>query len=145
MNDRAMLLSIETELAGSNWQCSRCGNSEATHSMDVYAMLRRHLRDNPLRELSNVDSDITQVRAEVKLFALVMENKLRANEARGGWKDCTPSAMLGETVRAVLALGEAGRTNTDIIGRAANVANFAMMYADCCCALNELVALNKAT
>jgi NTP pyrophosphatase (non-canonical NTP hydrolase) len=82
------------------------------------------------------------VRPEVRAFALAMEERLKANDHKGGWKDCDPNYCLNrlyeeasELVGAILTVREVGREA--ILQEAADVANFAMMLADVCAALGE--------
>jgi NTP pyrophosphatase (non-canonical NTP hydrolase) len=91
-------------------------------------------------------------RPEVEAFADRMEAKLRENDWKGGWKGCTDLDLferLGEESAELLSAlhrhakrlswGEGWVMETDTeerIGReAADVANFAMMIADVCGAL----------
>lgn len=133
---REMLAAVLNELSFSTSQCPQCGHAESCHNTDVYLMLERwQAAHKQPPEADKLDDDILHVRQSVKLFAVAMENKLRANEARGGWRDCAPSTMLAECVRNVAALGQAVRTGRGIASQAADVGNFAMMVADVCCAL----------
>lgn len=84
------------------------------------------------------------VRPEVAAFALLMEARLRANDHKPGWKNHSPDALYarlleeaGELHRAILAHAfDAGPEQSDGVGyEAADVANFAMMIADVCGAL----------
>lgn len=89
------------------------------------------------------------VRPQVASFVALMEAKLRDNDHKGGWKMCTVrylSRRLGnelKELRGVLTGFGAlswinGRSERiEAIGReAADVANFAMMIADVCGALD---------
>jgi len=95
---------------------------------------------------------VDECRAEVKAFALLMEEKLRENDHKSGWRGCDVDALFVRLVEEARELrgcplreaqGYAPRSMTpDVpaerlrIGReAADVANFAMMIADVCGAL----------
>ena len=84
---------------------------------------------------------MVKLRPAVRRFAEAMEKKLRENDYKGGWRDCTDSylykRMTGECGELLWYLTEPqhkGRVNEDIIerivGESADVANFAMMLAD---------------
>lgn len=87
------------------------------------------------------------VRPEVKFFAEIMEEQLQKNEHKGGWKDCgyyflekelrknlnKLEDITGTTYSNLIEIQKAYKDN--ILRRAANVANFAMMIADVCGAL----------
>lgn len=88
--------------------------------------------------------DVT-LRPEVRSFANAMEEKLRANDHKGGWEEMRPEWLTGrlkgeveELCEAVHpAQGPADRFPDRIIGEAADVANFAMMVADVCGGLKK--------
>lgn len=73
-------------------------------------------------------------RPEVMEFARAMEERLRANEHKGGWKhihrDVLATMLQGE-VDELLSAIRAGADNA-IRDEAADVANFAMMLVDVC-------------
>ena len=76
-----------------------------------------------------------ELRPEVRAFALLMEERLRANDHKGGWKQCVGSWLLGRLIEEVGELREemlvADTTGAHCVGdEAADVANFAMMIAD---------------
>lgn len=72
------------------------------------------------------------VRPEVRAFAVLMEQQLRANDHKPGWKNDTPAALMDrmheETTELIEALGW-GHPN-EIAKEAADVANSALMIAD---------------
>jgi NTP pyrophosphatase (non-canonical NTP hydrolase) len=73
------------------------------------------------------------VRPEVAAFALAMEDKLRKNDHKGGWKDCTKQYMAMRLTQEREELRNAiqrGDPPEQIMKEAADVANFAMMVAD---------------
>lgn len=87
------------------------------------------------------------LRPEVQLFAQAMEERLRANDGKGGWRDETVGHLMSRLRDEVEELGEAlvaleeeeGEDNHKITWNfarekvkreAADVANFAMMVAD---------------
>lgn len=71
-------------------------------------------------------------RSEVLWFANRMEEKLRANDARGGWnRDATTHLMLRMyTQFADLKEAVEKQDHKAAISEAADIANFAMMIAD---------------
>ncbi len=81
-------------------------------------------------------------RAEVIAFADAMEERLRANDHKGGWRDCElgwlSQRLLEEWRELDGALWpEETRDPVEVIHEAADVANFAMMIADVCGALTS--------
>jgi len=67
-----------------------------------------------------------------------MENRLRANDHKGGWQECHPGDLaqrLDEEAEELAGAIVEGALLTDILEEAADVANFAMMIADVCGAL----------
>lgn len=73
-----------------------------------------------------------ELRPEVRIFAEAMEQKLRENEHKGGWKTCNPNFLYA---RFRLELEEFGRAfNTlervGVLDEAADVANYLMMICD---------------
>lgn len=73
------------------------------------------------------------LRPEVLAFAHEMEKQLRANEHKGGWKDCRLSFLMEELFRNYSSISTAhleGNRQDVLRRRASNVANFAMMIAD---------------
>lgn len=85
-----------------------------------------------------VEVQRTGVRPVVAAFALAMEERLRANDHKGGWEQDSAISLLGrifeETIELKRAVaGEGGDKRewaTRIRREAADVANFAMMIAD---------------
>ena len=85
-------------------------------------------------------------RPEVRAFADLMEQQLRANDHKGGWKDCKPLELwrrIGEESHELFleiwrdrSIEDPVPADPGRVGReAADVANFAMMIADVCGAL----------
>ena len=101
------------------------------------------------------------LRPEVLRFAMAMERKLRENEHKGGWKHCEPQWLHDRLHEEASELNEAyndgGVTGDDgyplsrdndpnraiairrVLNEAADTANFAMMIADVCGALDSEV------
>jgi len=71
-----------------------------------------------------------QFRPEVLDFASVMESKLRANDHKAHWRECSLDYLLTRLEQEALELREAINCGDGVIGEAADVANFAMMIAD---------------
>lgn len=73
-------------------------------------------------------------RPVVLWFAAEMEAKLRENDHKGGWSECTVGYLVErlreETVELEMALD--AKPFDVVIREAADVANFAMMLADLC-------------
>ena len=90
-----------------------------------------------------------EVRREVVWFAEEMEMRLKANDYKGGWKDCSPMWLLNRLKEEVRELEDELKSQygfichccghkqeprkneaQDIIREASDVANYAMMIAD---------------
>lgn len=74
-------------------------------------------------------------RPVVAWFSGVMEERLRANDHKGGWSHCSQRFLLARIFEEVFELEAAienGAIPADIESEAADVANFAMMLADVC-------------
>lgn len=73
-------------------------------------------------------------RPEVVAFATLMEQQLRANDHKPGWKNDSSFALWSRLLQETIELNQARTArapDSDLIGReAADVANFAMMVAD---------------
>lgn len=72
-------------------------------------------------------------RFQVEKFADLMEQRLLANEHKGGWRGCTYEHLFGRLIEECYELMNAvlGNLPADVIAReAADVGNFAMMIAD---------------
>jgi hypothetical protein len=71
------------------------------------------------------------IRPEVWQFARLMEERLRANDHKGGWKKETAKDLLFRIQDELCELIEAVYKEWDSVGdESADVANFAMMVAD---------------
>ena len=79
-------------------------------------------------------SDLTysDVRPEVKAFAVLMERELRRNDHKGGWKNCTMDFLFGKLVEEFAELYSAANSGPMILVscEAADLANIAMMICD---------------
>lgn len=73
-----------------------------------------------------------ELRPEVRMFAEEMEEQLRANEYKGGWKNCEIGFLIGELWKNYDKLYGALKENNkeEFLRRCANISNFAMMIAD---------------
>lgn len=73
---------------------------------------------------------------EVKEFAEAMEQKLRDNDSKGGWKKCTSEYLWLRVINElgkladVLSHGNTDAQKKKYLAEAANVANFLMMLCD---------------
>ena len=115
-----------------------------------YAEQRRGVRDfienrqaNALVECANEAQRLAEVRPEVRRFALAMEERLRANEHKGGWRDLAVSYLMARLHEESAELDEVvrlGGSPEQAKHDAADVANFAMMVADGIATLRELVS-----
>jgi NTP pyrophosphatase (non-canonical NTP hydrolase) len=77
-------------------------------------------------------SEITGIRIEVLIFATEMERKLRANDGKGGWNECSANWLmdrLNEERKELINACSSGNRRR-IINECADVANFAMMISD---------------
>lgn len=84
-------------------------------------------------------SEITGIRVEVLEFALIMEEKLKENDYKGGWKDCETGNLLSmacdeikEVAPAVSTMNKSttNKNINDVQKECADVANFMMMISD---------------
>jgi NTP pyrophosphatase (non-canonical NTP hydrolase) len=78
------------------------------------------------------------VRPEVARFALLMEEKLRANDHKRHWRFAPLQYLSMRLSQERKELAGAIETRTDVGEECADVANFAMMIADKCDALPAL-------
>jgi NTP pyrophosphatase (non-canonical NTP hydrolase) len=67
------------------------------------------------------------MRPEVRAFAEAMEEKLRANDYKGGWKDVRPHSLMGRIIEEVAELLRELRTDD----RAAQDFAIAAHHLDC--------------
>jgi hypothetical protein len=72
------------------------------------------------------------LRPPLRRFAIEMECWLRANDHKGGWRDCDPAWLLARLREEAKELEQAMArgVGSEIRREAADVANFAMMIAD---------------
>jgi NTP pyrophosphatase (non-canonical NTP hydrolase) len=66
-------------------------------------------------------------------FAQIMEEKLRANSHKMGWRNCTMAYLIRRIGQESAELRRAiknGRPHAEVAREAADVANFCMMIAD---------------
>ena len=76
-------------------------------------------------------SQITGIRVEVLNFALLMEEKLKKNDHKGGWENCDNNYLMGSLEAEVYELSCAIDSNNIFLQKeCADVANYAMMIAD---------------
>lgn len=70
-------------------------------------------------------------RKEVEIFSLCMEEKLRRNDHKGGWENCTNEDLFERLRDEVTELESAlaNEPDVNIMYEAADIANFAMMIA----------------
>jgi len=74
-----------------------------------------------------------EIRPEVMSFARQMEERLRANDHKGGWQDMTPGDLirrLDDEFFELWAEIDNKASAERIVGECADVANFCMMLAD---------------
>ena len=79
-----------------------------------------------------MEDPISYLRPEVLAFAIAMERELRANDYKGGWKECDSASLLQHLDEEVYELTEEAMKSTseNVLSEAADVANLAMMVAD---------------
>lgn len=88
------------------------------------------------------------LRPEVRAFALAMEERLRANDHKPGWKSDRPLALLKRLFEEADELEGAVRDHEEERGghvvraEAADVANFALMVADVCGGLQARLGMS---
>lgn len=96
---------------------------------------------------NHITDESISLRPEVLKFAKEMERQLQANEHKGHWRNCTYSFLLEELDKNIENLKylnenrggnlvEIRENMRAAIIRCANIANFAMMFADNCGGLN---------
>jgi len=83
------------------------------------------------------ESPFVMPRAQVVAMAQAMERKLRANDSKGGWKDCDVTWLLGRLADEMGELRRAVGGEGSVLDECVDVANFAMMIADVCGALER--------
>ncbi len=76
------------------------------------------------------ESASEEPRQAVRDFALLMEQRLQANDYKGGWGGCESAWLFKRLLEEVFELEEALNTGTNVQHEAADVANIAMMMAD---------------
>ena len=76
------------------------------------------------------NATLRKVRPAVMDFAIEMEKKLLANDHKGGWQDCTFEYLMDRLREETCELNRV-MYSEDAVGEAADVANMAMMIADC--------------
>lgn len=96
-------------------------------------------------KLHRKGNKMSEIRDEVKWFSVRMEQKLKANDDKGGWDNCSKDDLLdsmkdelGEMIDAASRIGYScfcGHSISDkevqkLINECADIANFAMMIAD---------------
>lgn len=80
--------------------------------------------------------ELLEVRPQVAAFAIAMEERLRANEHKGGWSACRPDwlwyRLMEEACELKNEIDKAGVAwnGASVLHEAADVANMAMMVAD---------------
>lgn len=98
-----------------------------------------------IERLHAVPDRTAYLRPEVLAFARLMEQQLRANDHKPGWKSDTPWALMTrlweETHELAGVVGASSlkmpRSQEQIGAEAADVANFALMIADVCGCLGD--------
>jgi len=88
------------------------------------------ISETPLVKQEDCDRYANLLRPEVLAFASVMESKLRANDHKAHWRECSLDYLLTRLEQEALELREAINCGEGVISEAADVANFAMMIAD---------------
>jgi NTP pyrophosphatase (non-canonical NTP hydrolase) len=74
-----------------------------------------------------------ELRDEVAIFAQGMENKLRQNDHKGGWENCSVEYLLNRVNEELLEVHKAiyrGKSKEEVVGELADVANFLMMIGE---------------
>lgn len=112
--------------------CSGCGDpysyrNHQTSEIDGNGLVK--FTDGSIYELSDI-----RPREELDWFVKHMEIKLKENDVKGGWDDCSLDYLMMRLEDEVFELKqEIFKTSVDsdkIFSEAADVANFAMMIAD---------------
>ena len=89
-------------------------------------------------------AELEYPRQEVRSFARLMEDRLKANDHKGGWQDMSEFDLFARVEDEVLELDEVlrsiGLPRVCIPPEAADVANFCMMIVDVVGGLPELDA-----
>ena len=71
-----------------------------------------------------------ELRREVRHFAEAMEQKLRDNDHKSGWKDCKLSYLWRRVGEEMMEFEDAVLDGEKCLGEAADVANYLMMICD---------------
>ena len=122
-----------------------CGSHQVAivHRVNNWDALADQL-DAARAEVAALREELGYLRPEVRAFARAMEEKLRENDHKPGWKNDSDRSLLGrayeelEELReecSALSIDDGGRgmrlrTPHTILGEAADVANMVMMVAD---------------
>lgn len=103
-------------------------SEEGISDSEMIALIEKHDAARDARIRAEALMEAADIRQEVSWFSLEMERKLKANDHKGGWRDCSMDYLFRRLREEMdeLALAE----GDDIIDEAADVANFAMMIAD---------------
>ena len=83
-------------------------------------------------KFEKISEKAIDLRTEVIKFANAMENKLKENDYKGGWKNCSAKYLVNKLDEEVGELMSAicDETPHKILHEAADVGNIAMMIAD---------------
>ena len=81
-------------------------------------------------ELAQAQEQIAMLRPSVWSFALLMEQRLRANDHKGGWDACEPRDLMEGILEELDELQRCDPHDPNIAYEAADMANYAMMYTD---------------
>lgn len=108
-----------------------CGRTKSPPA----ATLRRAVWvcSEPCEPAPSPSPEAGEISEAVMLFAAKMEERLLANDHKGGWDGCDPGWLLGRLRDEVSELDATGFTDdasADPSGECADVANFAMMIFD---------------
>jgi hypothetical protein len=71
-----------------------------------------------------------ELRSTLKRFANGMEERLCANDHKGGWEDCSNDYLMEKLIEEIEELARALEGDGDIFLEACDVANIVMMIAD---------------
>ncbi len=88
-----------------------------------------HIPISPVMRLYS-EENVKPIRVEVSHFVEAMESKLKQNDDRDGWQDCSMEYLLGRLAGECVELNKAVDSGEGILEEAIDVANFAMMIAD---------------
>jgi len=82
------------------------------------------------KEALKAVKEVLNIRPAVLRFAKLMEERLKDNDHKSGWEDCTRSYLFHKMLAKTDKLEESFLREDNPVGEAVDIANYAMMIAD---------------